>query len=158
MEFWRPAVDDAEGPVALTVSGRDKGHAQAGDDPEGDDAKGGTDTFGGDGDAHRVVHDGEAQDGGGNDGETDAAVKDEIDAIARDAQHGLADEVEDGASDRRANDGCVEEGVDRATKPVARGAGAGTFDELAHAAQVGEGIGDDSKDDDHEQSSASHPC
>ena len=118
-EVRRPAVDDAEDPAALLIAGGDKGHAHAGDDPEGDDAEGGTNAVGGDGDAHGVVHDVEAEDGGGDDGEADASIEDEIDAVARDTQHGLADEVKDGAADGRTDDGGVEEGVERTVKPVA---------------------------------------
>ena len=37
---------------------------------------------------------------GGDDGETDASIENQVDAIARDPQQGLADEVKDGAAQR----------------------------------------------------------
>ena len=52
-------------------------------------------------DAHWLVHNDEAQNGRGNQRQTYATVEDEIDPIARDAQHGLADEVKDRAANRR---------------------------------------------------------
>ena len=115
----RAAVDEAEDPTALLIAGGDEGHAHAGDDPEGDDAESGTNAIGGDGHADCLVHDVEAEDGGGDDGEADAAIKDEIDAIARDTENGLADEVKDGAADGRADDGGMEEGVERAVERAA---------------------------------------
>ena len=119
-EVRRPPVDEAEDPASLLIARGDKGHAHSGDDPEGDDAESRAQPVGGDGDLHCFVNDRKAQDDGGNDGEAHAAIEDEIDAIARDAQKGLADEVEDGAADWRADDGGVEEGVERAVRPGGR--------------------------------------
>jgi hypothetical protein len=40
VELWRPAVNDAKHPASLPIAGRDEGHAQSGDGPEGNDGNG----------------------------------------------------------------------------------------------------------------------
>src|SRR5580698_10285511 len=101
---------------------------------------------------------GEAQHAGHDDGQTYAAIKDEIDAVARHAEQRLADEVKDGTAHRRTNDCEMEQRMEDARKPVAGGARGRAFDELTHAAQIGERIGEHSQCGGHERGDARGLC
>ena len=136
-------MDDAKDPASLLIAGRDKGHAQSGDDPEGDDADRCADAVGRDFHADLAVRDGEAEDAGGNHREADAPIENKIDAIALHAQQGLTDEVEDGAANRRAKQRCMERAYAAgAPTQLARVVRSGAVHELAHPAHVSEWIGE----------------
>lgn len=113
-------MDDAEDPASLLVSGRDKGHAQAGDGPEGDDGDCRTNAIGRDLHMDLVSADRETKDAGDDDGESDAPVKNEIDAIALHTQQGLADEVKDCAAHRRAKQRGMKDRMQRARHKATR--------------------------------------
>lgn len=135
------SVDDAEDPYAAAVDGGAEDGGEAGDGPEDEDWSGGADAVGcqdGVGVAAFYSEDEHAGDGE-RDGE--ASVHGEHDALLLCAEDGLADEVEDGALGRDAQDSGVENAVEEGCG-ASGGADCGaTFDELADSAAIGEWVG-----------------
>ena len=79
-------MDDTEYPASLTISRRGEGHAQTGDDPEGDDCNCCANAVGRDSNADTGVVHGESKNGGDYGSQPNSPKENQVDAIALDAE------------------------------------------------------------------------
>lgn len=92
------SVDDAEDPTSLSIAWREEGHAEASNGPEGYDGDRRANAVRRGRKADPAMHDRQTKDAGDYNRKADSAIEDQVDAIARDTQQCLIDEVEDGAA------------------------------------------------------------